>query len=755
MTRYLPSSSGPGVLRDSLYQFISLVVTNRVDLNSAVPLIKQVVEHASVRDILNTVIALVAPQVIPPTAFNKFLHDTPLKSTSSSQQGSEQTHDEIDPRILQEINGCIYKDTKGFYEKYFEGKSWLPAVEEIILSVNPRVVDGRWAEYPSPPSQEAFLGWFWTFQARFLQGRSGTYHTSHSAPLDGSDAKRQPDLFLTSSQATKGEGKPNWTNVRVIGELKQSENPKEFKKELIRFSGLAREVFASQPTRRYLHGFFIRGSIVEPWVFDRSGPYGGEKFDIHKDPNRFIRVMAGYTLMSDEELGLNTYIEAGKDGKYIMFRGEDERKEEKLYLEKEPIAFQRAIVCRGTTCYRAKRQNSKRWEFVVKFSWRSDKRRAEGELLKLAKEREVWGVAHLFGHKDLESIADLREGMDFGEPRTYRSATETSFSESQSGTSGLLSGLEISQQPRWSSSRQRRKRHGETSSIQPIQTKRLRSENSQRRLDVTSLVKKQDDSPGEVNRHSVEQPNATSLVDLTSPNSEAFENRILSCLVIFPPGRPIREFESVKDFLTACCDIVRALRSLYLDGKVLHRDISENNLIITDAETEGEPRGVVIDLDLGKELDCGPSGARHRTGTMEFMAIEVLEGTAHTYRHDLESFFYVFLWVIIRYGHEGTTSLPRTSRLRDWYQGTYSQIAAMKGGQMDRKRFRRIVEEFPSKFHCVKELAEELRRALFPIHEESLFTGTYRDPELLYIPMIGAFERAIDRCVEDHPNNEN
>lgn len=62
---------------------------------------------------------------------------------------------------------------------------------------------------------------------------------------------------------------------------------------------------------------------------------------------------------------------------------------------------------------------------------------------------------------------------------------------------------------------------------------------------------------------------------------------------------------------------------------------------------------MLIDLDLAKELNTGPSGARHRTGTMEFMAIEVLQGHTHTYRHDLESFFYVFLWTIICYDPEG------------------------------------------------------------------------------------------------------
>jgi serine/threonine protein kinase len=56
---------------------------------------------------------------------------------------------------------------------------------------------------------------------------------------------------------------------------------------------------------------------------------------------------------------------------------------------------------------------------------------------------------------------------------------------------------------------------------------------------------------------------------------------------------------------------------------------------------------MLIDLDLAKELDNGPSGARYRTGTIEFMAIEVLEGRPYTYRYDIESLFYVFLWVII------------------------------------------------------------------------------------------------------------
>jgi Fungal protein kinase len=53
--------------------------------------------------------------------------------------------------------------------------------------------------------------------------------------------------------------------------------------------------------------------------------------------------------------------------------------------------------------------------------------------------------------------------------------------------------------------------------------------------------------------------------------------------------------------------------------------------------------GMLIDLGLAKELDTGPSEARHRTGTMEFMGIEILKGKARTYRHDPESLFYIFI----------------------------------------------------------------------------------------------------------------
>jgi len=145
------------------------------------------------------------------------------------------------------------------------------------------------------------------------------------------------------------------------------------------------------------------------------------------------------------------------------------------------------------------------------------------------------------------------------------------------------------------------------------------------------------------------------------------------------------------------------------------------------------------------------------------MAIEVLQSKGHTYRHDLESFFYVFTWMCIRYGYENVgdgeeTCAPQesivkkrrvrpimTSRLRRWYSATYTEIGQNKLGDMDKNGFEGIIAEFAPRFENLKPLARELRHVLFPIRDGAIFTGTFRDRDIMYDGMINAFNKAIGR----------
>ncbi|KAF1812439.1 hypothetical protein P152DRAFT_338809 [Eremomyces bilateralis CBS 781.70] len=69
----------------------------------------------------------------------------------------------------------------------------------------------------------------------------------------------------------------------------------------------------------------------------------------------------------------------------------------------------------------------------------------------------------------------------------------------------------------------------------------------------------------------------------------------------FTSGRPLREFRPVVEFLEACHDFIRGHRTLYNDGRILQRDISDNTIIIIDADLDGDLGGMHIDLDLAKE----------------------------------------------------------------------------------------------------------------------------------------------------------
>lgn len=738
LARQLPSRSDCGTLRGDLSKLLSRVDSDKFDTARFYSLFVHIDRHASDVFIWAEIFTLLSSGTLtPPTLLDQPHFNTPLKSNSSSQRTSEQTHNDMDECILQEINGRVYKDTGGFYEKYFEGKGWSPEAGRIIKRVNPRMRSGRWRDYPVKPTKNVFLDWFKKFRTEFFPSGHCMFYASPDLPLAGSDCKRKPDLFVAPLNISKQDGKYNWADVRVIGELKKSQNKGEYVEELMKFSGHAREVFAAQPTRRFLHGFIIRGSIMELWVFDRSGLYGSESFDIHEDPRQFVKIMFGYTRMSDEELGVNTHIEEDKIGKYIVLKKKDRGKskmEKRLYLEKNPIAFQRAIVCRGTTCYRAKSLDSDRWEYVVKFAWRSDKRKAEGEPLKLAKERDVWGVAKLISHQDLEEVAEMRQGLIFSKPQKFRSARRDIINQNRSRQSTMTAGWGISPKSlSTSSSGQKRRMTDEEVMAPPPKRSNSGTPGRSNIANLSTAQMNSTTSPGS------EQHQVNCLM---ARDDGLFENRIFSCLVISPPGRAIQNFDTLVEFLESCRDFIKAHRSLYRDGKILHRDISENNLIITDAMQKGDPKGTLIDLDLAKELDGGSSGARHRTGTMEFMAIEVLEGKAHTYRHDLESFLYVFLWVIVL-GRDRLFST--TSRLRRWYLGGYDQIADSKRAHMDKQAFKRILLEFPPEFETLKGLAEELRDLLFPIHEGAMFIGTYSNPERLYRPMIEAFNQAIAR----------
>lgn len=244
-------------------------------------------------------------------------------------------------------------------------------------------------------------------------------------------------------------------------------------------------------------------------------------------------------------------------------------------------------------------------------------------------------------------------------------------------------------------------------------------------------------------------------IDNTTPSlytlgENLWENRIYSCLVVLLGGRVIGEFRTIKELLESERDAIKSHQSLYFEGEILHRDISSNSIITTKSETTDGFKGMFIHLGLAKVRDSGPSGARDETGTMQFMAIAVLLKSDHTYRYDLESFFYVLLWMCARQswrnGFGGIEKPPEESRLRKGEIGTFEDIADAKVGQMTADGLDWIVSEFPKAFDVVKPLCLRIRKILFPLDpDERMSFGTSAgDPNQLYMPIVNYCPFVVD-----------
>ncbi|PNP76066.1 hypothetical protein FNYG_10624 [Fusarium nygamai] len=225
----------------------------------------------------------------------------------------------------------------------------------------------------------------------------------------------------------------------------------------------------------------------------------------------------------------------------------------------------------------------------------------------------------------------------------------------------------------------------------------------------------------------------------------------LSCIVMPPFGRPITHYHTVLEVLECMRDTIKAHRSLYIDAKILHQDISLHNLFISNAgkNNPDTSKGILIAFDTAMDVEIEPEKPYWLDGSKTFMAIDLSRGSddrvLHTYRHDLESFFYVFLFIAIG-GHRG---LPGKSRLKLWQAGfgNWPEIAEKKRKDISSNdNFTAIIAEFRQEFKGLESLAYALRDVLFFPDGNDFFTGTNMDVEAtekLYSAIIGAFEKAV------------
>lgn len=715
----LPSPVGGGNVAVQLFSIQQQVRAGVVKLDRFLSLVRHVVDRSSdivIWEAVYNLIETLSPITPPTSNIAPTFRGTPIK-TSSSRLADSETREIVEGELFEEIKHCTFRNVGGFWDKFFDPKRWREDQNAMLKNMLTAHDGKRWTDFPTIPDEKPVWDWLRSLEEHFLVNAPFQLHTTRTAN-QFQERKGQMDLFL-QKPATEPGDTFCYKDVLVVGEQKKSYDTSRFKADLLQLARYVRGVFADQPTRRFVHAFSFCASKMELWVFDRSGAYSSGPFDIHDEPDRFARALVGYTTMDDDAMGLDTFVERQDGQRYVTLDGTD-GEETRVRLDKAMVR-QAAIVCRGTTCYET--QNG----HVAKFAWASDKRKLEVEHLKLAQAMGVEGVARVVAHRWITTIAEMRKGLQFSAAHRFRGEA-----------------VHLADLPLVTTS---------TNTLSTNTSSKRKSSSDHTSNDASGSKKHRPNSHTSFSATKINDPSSIGKTtpSLYTPGEDLWENRIYTCLVVSPAGRVISEFRTVKELLESERDAIQAHRSLYVKGKILHRDISSNNIIITKPETANGFKGMLIDLDLAKVRESGPSGARHQTGTMQFMAVEVLRKADHTYRHDLESFFYVLIWMCARQswsnGFGGVETPPKESRLRKWEIGTFKDIADAKAGHMTVDGLDWIVSEFPTALDVVKPLCFRVRKILFPLNkDERMSFGTPAgDPDQLYGPIIAAYDEAISQ----------
>ncbi|KAJ6577121.1 hypothetical protein B0H10DRAFT_1963213 [Mycena sp. CBHHK59/15] len=122
-----------------------------------------------------------------------------------------------------------------------------------------------------------------------------------------------------------------------------------------------------------------------------------------------------------------------------------------------------------------------------------------------------------------------------------------------------------------------------------------------------------------------------------------------------PDARKLKDVSSAAEFLAAAEDLFRAILDAFR-CRVLHRDISVNNILVADNQL------IMVDWEIGRRFQ-EPSSAAGRgtvTGTLDTMSMASLANRDPLPHDDIESAVYVLLKVLTQ------TFVPPVDQEREW-----------------------------------------------------------------------------------------
>ncbi|KUI71725.1 Serine/threonine-protein kinase PLK4 [Cytospora mali] len=670
----LPSTSGRTNLRDNILRLIHSISTN-FDFSRVKPLLAVVLKRDSDQELWDQVYKVVTESTPTPQSTPQLppglASQTPRTRSTGYVQNSSQHRTDTDSLLKEEL-GALYGDVPDFYNAFFGRIPGLQAAADAIFEecqqgASPNYQNGKWVDWPEDAGQDDVLEWLKSFCAKLgdMAKGHGLTTTRQILPLgnkyveSATPAKRKPDVAFVDILQAQSPYELSFSQIHILGELKSNAKADTAAQAWFDIARYAKEVFASQDDRRFILAFTLCGSRARVWEFDRAGCIGSVPFDVHG--SHLVLTFLGFLTMGRADIGYDPTIRTTDSGEQFIEITRNS-KQERLFLQ-STISRVPCLVGRATTCWKAYNENHPDTILVIKDSWQYPEREEEGDLLREASARGVTNVAKYYHHETVQvdgrddNTLHIRNNLDLSRSLNPWPLRSPGVSR---GRSALAAHLRRSEQSR------------------PVTLAEEPGGSS-------TVSRKRGSSPNNAQLPPSKRSHSVSLADGTKAR---VHRRVILC----DYGIPIYLASSRKIMLAALESCVRGHRSL-LDANLLHRDISMNNLMIS--EEDPAHSSFLIDLDLAVDMRrADTSGSKGVTGTPAFTAIGALDGEPHTFIHDLESFFWVLFWICIHYPPISTGQDIVIRHFERWNYMRPRELALEKQGLLADRFFLPLITQY-------------------------------------------------------------
>ncbi|VCU41198.1 Bgt-50753 [Blumeria graminis f. sp. tritici] len=687
--------------------------------------------------------------------------------TTAQLKGADETMDILKDALRKELTGTVFEDVTGFYEKFFEKPLWASKCQKISESYSNRK-DQESFKFPDDRTEANVWQWIKTVQTKFIEPyrdppeekkrksfplRGQKFRTTNGSQIKGGPCFRQVDFFIKSRSLRRGTPH-SWRDIQVLGEITKLPTSAWMDK-FLQLAVYIREVFTAQPLRKFVHGFLLLDTKLQLWIswraVDRLSEVsllmqardvrGVARLIGSRDDSKISELREGLTITSEMERDVHP-------------------DDSLMTTTVEPIEAGPSIPAESNEHCTSEKRKDRTEDSIGDDGDQRSKRIRVSDVAREAQDNAAvisdQGIGNTTGSGKVAPVEIVRRStrISSGEPVKYFVPTRkcSRSCKSESSKSG--------------SKRRRNPDHAQdkNSAVPERDLKRLRISSTAGETvsgDVTAPISTQVGSltsaPGDRAGDGAEStPTAVNDGDAENPGtpelSISYRDRQKTFIATEPHGRSIGEETTALDLLQGIRDAILAHQSLFKEARILHRDVSINNIILTDPAVNNGRYGLLIDLDLAISLNDVNSDrdSQIMTGTMEYIALGILEanifetgkGYKHTYRHDLESFFYVLVSACIRFGW-GDKKSGRPYILASWYTGTVKQMYDAKHGAMGSKFFQNLIlNHFSARYNCVKALVTRLRAILFD-RSTGVDTSTNPFADEVYDLILKAFDDEI------------